>query len=353
MKTLVHLFALTALATACGKNPRLVDTWEPDLPDASTDSPPDAGSEPEPEPYVDAGTPPDGRCSIDGWCRDALLPDGGPITTRHLRAVFARAHDEVYVVGDYGTMLIWNGVEWRQPVGLRPADDFFAVWASGPTDVWVAGFIGDPEQPVGMYAHFDGTQFDQIIKPLAKRPEGLFGFAKDDVWSVGTGGELRHWTGTSWSMTSGPTTEALSDVAGGGGKLWAVGASGTVLERDAMGWRSATPALTIGGLAAIVAFSPTRAYAAGGAEWLEYDGVAWTKKQWPNHLNLQILGLWGKTPQRLWAVGPAGGAWKLEDGVMTPSDTGTTALLRDIHGFDERFVWAVGFDGTVLRRYGP
>ena len=353
MKPLVHCLALLALTAACGRNSGLVNTWEPEVPDASTETAPDAG--PEPEPYLDAGTPPEGRCSIDGWCRDALLPDGAPLTTKHLRAVFARKHDEVYVVGDQGTLLVWNGAEWREPVPAseRPPDDFFAVWASGPTDVWVAGFMGNPDQPVGMYAHFDGVKFDQIVKPLARRPEGLFGFSKDDVWSVGTGGELRHWTGSTWSMTSGPTTEALSDVAGAGGKLWAVGASGTVLERDATGWKSATPALTIGGLAAIVAFSPTKLYAAGGAEWLEYDGTQWSKKQWPSYLDLQILGLWGKTPQRLWAVGPAGGAWKLEGGVMSLSDTGTTALLRDIHGYDERFVWAVGFDGMVLRRYGP
>ena len=351
MKPLVRLFALALLA-ACGRDTRLVDTWTPDVPDASVDQPrPDAGAGP--EPYVDAGTPPAGLCSSDGWCRDALNPDGTPITTRHLRAVFARAHDEVYVVGDQGTLLIWNGASWRQPVGLRPADDLFAVWASGPDDVWVAGTLGDPEAPQGMFAHFDGTQFDQIIKPLAKRPEGLFGFGKNDVWSVGTGGELRHFTGSTWSMTMGPTTEALCDVAGIGDQLWAVGASGTILERDASGWRSMSSPLTLGGLAAIAAFSPTKLYAAGGAEWLEYDGTRWTAKKWPSYLDLQILGLWGKTPQRLWAVGPAGLAWRFEDGGGSLSNTGVTNLLRDIHGVDERFVWAVGFDGTVLRRYGP
>ncbi len=349
------LFALLLLA--CGNEARLISTIEPDRPV-------DAGTPPTPTPTPDAGAieevpdaggpPPGAQCSADGWCKDALLPDGGPITTRHLRAVFSRGPNEAYVVGDQGTLLVWNGAEWRTPIGIRPADDLFAVWASGPTDVWVAGTLGDPEAPQGMFAHFDGTQFDQIIKPLAKRPEGLFGFDKNDVWSVGTGGELRHWNGQAWTTSAGPTTEALTDVAGTGGRLWAVGASGTIVEHDGTQWRSmAAPPQTLGGLAAIAAFSPTRLIAAGGAEWLEYDGAQWTAKKWPAWLDLQILGLWGKTPARLWAVGPGGSAWKLENGTGARSDTGTTALLRDVHGWDDAHVWAVGFDGTVLRRYGP
>ena len=52
-------------------------------------------------------------------------------------------------------------------------------------------------------------------------------------------------------------------------------------------------------------------------------------------------------------MGPSGKAWRFENGIATKSGTGVTELLRDLHGTDEQHVWAVGFNGMILRRYGP
>ncbi len=360
MKPLVPLSAV--LLVACANDARLIDTYAPPveepakvMPEGPELLPIKVGMRPPPEV---SPLPVTASCSTDGWCLDGLDADGKPLTTRHLRAVFAHSADAAWAVGDYGTLLIWNGIEWRAFTGTRPADDLFAVWASGPTDVWVAGITGDPEQLQAMYAHFDGTQFDHLYKPLAKRPEGLFGFGPTNVWSVGTSGAMFRWTGQAVTWVAAPqvTSESLADVTGLAGKMWAVGSNGALLEHDGSAWvtmATPTPPVAIGGLAAIVAFSPTRLFAAGGADLLEYDGTTWKHERLPASLDAEILGLWGATPQRLWAVGTGGKAWKLEGARHSRSDTGVTRLLRDVHGVDEQHVWAVGFDGTVLRRYGP
>jgi len=363
VKTLILPFAV--LLAGCANDVRLVDTFTPPIDEPVKAKPiEDPVAEPtfslsshavpfQVEPFTPPANP---NCSPGGWCRDALNPDGTPITTRHLRAVFALDTGHAWAVGDSGTLLIWNGTSWRAFTGTRPADDLFAVWASSPTDVWVAGITGDPEQLQAVYAHFDGTSFDRYCKPLAKRPEGIFGFSATDVWSVGTSGTMFRWNGAGPTWYAAPlvTSESLSDVTGLNGKMWAVGSNGALLEHTGSAWVTMTPpAPAVGGLAAIVALPGTKLFAAGGNDFLEYDGSTWTHQRLASSLDAEILGLWGASPQRLWAVGTSGKAWKREAGAWQRSDTGVTDLLRDLHGVDDAHVWAVGFNGTVLRRYGP
>jgi hypothetical protein len=355
----VRHLALFLTLCACGSG-RLINTFDPSQhPDASME-PPDAGGA-----DVDSGTPDAGpideepfdagagvSCSIDGWCKDAVRPDGGPLVSQHLRGVFARTPTEVYVVGDQGTLLIYDGVGWHLGPAGGPADDLYAVWANASDDVWVAGFSGSEDDPNGVYAHFNGIEFDHIYKPLSKGPQSLFGTGPNDMWAVCGGGEIRHFTGTNWLLQGSMTTQALASITGLNGQLWAAGASGTLLQYSAStGWSPmAAPVGTLSGLGSLLAFSPSQIFAVGGNEWLEYDGQAWTQRAFPAALDLELLGLWGPTAQGLWGVGPSGKAWRFENGVGDWSVTDTQELLRAIHGTDEQHVWAVGFNGTVLRR---
>jgi hypothetical protein len=347
------------LTCACGSS-RLINSFDPmETPDASSPTHdagtpdagvPDAGDVIENPPF-DAGMR---SCTQDGWCLDALRPDGGPLVTNHLRGVFARTPTEVYVVGDQGTLLIYDGVAWHKGPAGGPADDLTAVWANAADDIWVAGFDGTEDDPNGVYAHFDGVEFDAIFKPLSKGPHQLWGTGRNDMWAACGGGEIRHFTGTNWNLAGSMTTESLSTITGIGGQLWAAGASGTVLQYTASGgWSQMTvPPGTIGGLGSLLAFSPTHVITASGNEWLEYDGVSWTSRDFPVSLDLELLGLWGPTPQKLWGVGGSGKGWVFENGVGTRIATGTSELLVGIHGADAANIWAVGFNGTVLRHFG-
>jgi hypothetical protein len=109
----------------------------------------------------------------------------------------------------------------------------------------------------------------------------------------------------------------------------------------------ASPA--VGELKAIVAVG-SGAIAAGGEEWLEFDGVSWTHRRL---VGLEINSVWAASPQKAWAVGPGGKAWRIEGGVVTELPTGVTVDLKDVHGVDEQHVWAVGAGGVILRLAGP
>jgi hypothetical protein len=49
---------------------------------------------------------------------------------------------------------------------------------------------------------------------------------------VGSSGTILHWAGSAWTSVSTDTTNSLNSVWGSGASdVWAVGYSGTILER--------------------------------------------------------------------------------------------------------------------------
>ena len=67
--------------------------------------------------------------------------DGVP-TTESLHGVWGSGPKDVWVVGDAGTILHFDGATWTKataafPLGKKP--DLRGVWGSGPNDVWVVG----------------------------------------------------------------------------------------------------------------------------------------------------------------------------------------------------------------------
>ena len=70
------------------------------------------------------------------------------------------------------------------------------IWGSSPSDVWTIGPGGDKDKTI---YHFNGKDWktDGISRPLA--PTSLYGFAPDNVWIGGRGGEIWHFNGFNWS----------------------------------------------------------------------------------------------------------------------------------------------------------
>jgi len=70
-------------------------------------------------------------------------------------------------------------------------DALHAIWGSGPNDIWV---VGDS----GTVLHYDGTSFEPstVQLPLGRKPNlyGVWGSSANDVWIVGDGVAL-HYTG--------------------------------------------------------------------------------------------------------------------------------------------------------------
>ncbi|MBM4778090.1 MAG: hypothetical protein GQE15_10365 [Archangiaceae bacterium] len=319
---------------------------EESVPDAGV-TPVDAGVVDAGVVTIDAGVTP---CPPDGWCLDGLTSSLQPLVTTNLRSVWATSPADVWVVGDGATVLHFDGLAWSA-VNAGLSDDLFAVWASGPNDVWISGGSGDPSQNIGVIARFDGTGWRVVSRNL-RRIDAIWGSrTDDDVWFGGPQGTLLKWNGSALTPVASNTTKDLVDFAGSGSRVWAVGSSGLILENVSGTWSEVRTSMT-NGLTSAIAFGNTLTWAAGGNGALAtWDGATWRTPGIGQ--DVTVMGLWGARPDAVWSVGPEGEIHLLS-GVTQVSKkvSPTTRFLRDVHGSDERHVWAVGFGGVILR-YRP
>jgi hypothetical protein len=233
----------------------------------------------------------------------------------------------------------WNGSEWRE-VGLDSA--------SGPV-----GKYGDPDT----HASF-GISKAWWTEPSTTSAvlNAVWGSSGNDVFAVGDGGAVVHYTGTAWvPMTSG-TTANLGGVWGGKTSLgvqhvYVVGDGGTILHYSpASGWTSMTSGTTAN-LSAAWGSGVNDVYAVGdGGTIVHYDGTAWSSVSSGTTANLR--GVWGSGTQSLIVVGDAGTMRSYNGATWSTVVTGTTNNLAAVWGSSVKDIFAVGAGGTILHYNG-
>ncbi|HEV8164347.1 MAG TPA: hypothetical protein VGR74_07865 [Actinomycetota bacterium] len=219
------------------------------------------------------------------WHRDSIgwteVPTpvtvpGGPTPGLALNTVWGRAADDVYVGGNQGILLHWNGAAWtRLPDPLTTPPDratiVTGVFASAASDVWIIGTVTGSGAPANLQ-HWDGESWTRYTRTAGAWVAGLTGTVPDqpptaiwgsgagDVWIVGgaqTGG-VSHYDGVRWTDMPPPglpTDAALFDITGAcPHDVWVVGArvsgfdpvllgdtfEGLVYHFDGAGWTAST-----------------------------------------------------------------------------------------------------------------
>ena len=133
--------------------------------------------------------------------------------------VWGSGPDDVYVVGDAGVVLRWDGSTWTELFVGAP-DDLVAIWGTGPDDIVAVGGRSN-----GVIARWDGSEWRaENVAPL----RGLNG-----VWMrrpgvahiVGLGGTLITFDAETFEITEEPASERLDfhAVQGVDGRMVAVG----------------------------------------------------------------------------------------------------------------------------------
>jgi hypothetical protein len=286
----------------------------------------------------------------------------------------------------------WDGRAWTESVVLAaPAtvpnqvplsEQLSAVWGSAPDDVWAVG-TDDGSVGKGQIVHWDGRAWTSFQTPMATSPGfsfptlalyALWGSGPDDVWAGGGGGGTRttlHWDGRSWSSVGIASSFGETHGLWGSGRsdVWAVGVLGSILHWDGSDWQemkasahfSTNPqtlyAVWGTGPTDVWAVGGTNAYAPGGNEpgiILHFDGASWTEVPTRQAPLVPLFGVWGSGPSDVTAVGGdgiAGDDVLHFDGVAwTASPSGTTQPLRSVWGLGAGALFAVGDGGTFLHR---
>lgn len=177
----------------------------------------------------------------EGWRYATPLPQGAT-----LRAAWAAGPDDVFVGGESGVVLRWNGTRWTS---LNPPTQktIFALHGTSSTDVWAVG--GDPyafaAKDRHLLLHFNGSTWKEFTAPTfgdsTYVANAVHALAPDDVWVCIDGGTwLQHYDGRSWDWVSVPlAVEGSLRGLGSTGPdhLFVVGSHGQILHRDRGTWK--------------------------------------------------------------------------------------------------------------------
>jgi hypothetical protein len=159
-------------------------------------------------------------------------------TEEDLWGVWGARPDALWAVGGAGraegqaTLLKWDGVEWTRvslPLLQRPrVYALFKVWGSAEDDVWVVG-------QRGVVLHWDGVTWSEVLVGASEDLISIWGTDRDHVVAVGgrMNGIVSRWDGTTWE------TRSLAPLPGLNGVsfrtpdvIHVVGVGGTIARLD-------------------------------------------------------------------------------------------------------------------------
>ena len=302
---------------------------------------------------------------VPAWHWESPRPQGNNLRSLWGIPGATSASDEIYAVGDSGTLLIGGSTGWQIQRGS---------FLDNRTILGVGGQGTGAQASVLAVGMFDlalrrtGGQWTDL-NPLLGTGDGALnavwpGPTAGEFFVVGTTGRI-FWVkgnGTTWlTEGKGVTPDSLFAVDGGpngtGYDVYAVGANGRVVRRTTgtTTWTVEADNLVAqqlnavwygdGGLSGEV-------FAAGDSGIvLHRKGGTWSTETPPT--SNQLLALWGYGDE-LYAVGARGTILRRQGGIWLPEAMGLTserlsALWGTVHD-GLPVVYAAGSLGTILRR---
>jgi len=308
----------------------------------------------------------------------SLAPPAGPF-----RAIAGDA-SHLYVVGDGGTVAVYDGAQWTiENVGTSA--DLTGVWAAGGlvvavgasgtivqndgtgwvpgrtatsanlTGVWGSvqdGFFASGER--GTVLFFDGRVWRPLalgrgfLGPANQTFVAIAGVPGVTVGLIGTD-DLATYEGAAWAPAALPTAETIDAVWGAGpDDVFAVGRNGTILHHDGLRWTVQSSPTTVD-LHAVWGTAPDDVYASGDAfTLLHYDGASWSTLRAGaiGGTSGDFTGLYALAPGDVLASGPTG-IYRYDGSLAQVS----TNAASSVWGTDATHVWAAGsgisaFDGV-------
>ena len=302
------------------------------------------------------------RVQVDflGECMDTWCPEEWPVPTAGaLQSLWGTSATSVFSVGAGGTILHGDGIRWEKSKSdWNGKQNLNAVWSKSADDaVWVAGDEGtilrgerSPEKGIS----FAAVQVPAGIGDLY----GIWGSAADDIWAVGAGGTILHWTKERWTSEPSPVSTDLKSVWGSGAAdIWAVGSGGTILHWNGHVWMrpsvdSRFADFNFNGVGGLL---PDVVWAVGDrGVILSRNGNAWS--QFPSNVSVTLYAVFGTPWADLWIVGDKGTVLKLDGNALVRIGLGAGTNLRSIWGASPLDFWAAGeAQGMLvpLLRYRP
>jgi cysteine-rich repeat protein len=207
--------------------------------------------------------------------------------TEDLKAIWGTDKNNIYVVGNNGVILYYNGVSWN-PMNSNSTETLRGVWGADASNVYAVGYQST-------ILHYDGNSWNSMNSGTTESFHGVWGTDASNVYAVGNNGKIVHYDGISWTIDS-TSTEALYGVWGSdASNIYVVGMQSTILHYDGISWNT-IDSNTFQGLKGVWGDHYGNMYTAGVYELiLHWNGndLLTMKHNLENSTSTTYLSIWG------------------------------------------------------------
>ena len=135
--------------------------------------------------------------------------------TGNLHSVWGSDASHVWMVGDAGQILFFNGSFWAK-VTSPTTQPLLTVWGTSATNVFAAGGSGT-------MLHFNGSTWSAQPSGTVHTLSGFGGTGPSNVWVVGASGVTQHYNGSTWSTVARKSGFLITSISSGARRLDALG----------------------------------------------------------------------------------------------------------------------------------
>lgn len=196
-----------------------------------------------------------------------------------LHCIWGLAADDIYAAAGTGTILHYDGNEWKVLTELKvdlipdlmSESAYFSIydiWGSSASNIYAVGGISDMGDSSGFILHYEGSQWSlELYEPLGNF-YSISGNSASDIFVIGYG--VYHYDGSRWSYMDSGAKFPVS-----GWEVWAA--------------------------------SPSQLFVASNTHNLmHFDGVKWNNLPTSGHINYinsDLRAVWGSKPDDVFFVG--------------------------------------------------
>jgi len=255
------------------------------------------------------------------------------IGTNRLLGVWGSANNDIFAVGENGTILHFNGSTWSS-MSSGTSNDLRGAWGSSGNNVFVVGFYGT-------IRHYNGSTWSSMSSGTSQSLFAIWGSSGSDIFAVGGNGTIRHFNGSTWSSMSSGTTNTLWSVWGSSGTdVFAVGSNGTIRHFNGSTWSSMSSGTT-NMFRGVWSSSGSDVFAVGESDTIvHYDGSIWSAMDSGTTMSWSYYAVWGSSESDVYAMGQIGLHY---DGTQWDYLDMISSQVFGIWGSSETDVFAVGF----------
>lgn len=220
------------------------------------------------------------------------------------------------------------------------------IWGTSSSDLYVCGDSGKILQ-------YDGTSWSEMPSGVAIALSAIWGTSSNNIFAVGQNGTIVSYNGTAWNTMPSGTSSHLNAIWGSSAdSIFAVGNTGTVVSYNGTAWAPLPPPLGVGNhFRGIWGTSASDMFVVGdGGILIHYDGISWELLN--EGSPPKFAGIWGASSDDVFVVGSGGTIGRYDGNTLIPMTSGISDELNAVWGSSSSDVFAVGTHGTILHYDG-